>query len=93
MDRGASRRITLASGEGSIAPRGIAGVGAVLYGNLCSSVGKERACNAGDPGPIPVSGRCPGEGNGNPRQYPSLENLLDRRAWQTIARGVTKGQT
>ena len=28
--------------------------------------GKESACNVGDPGPIPVSGRSPGEGNGYP---------------------------
>ena len=31
-----------------------------------SSDGKESACNAGDPGLIPGSGRSPGEGNGNP---------------------------
>ena len=30
------------------------------------SDGKESACNAGDPGLIPGSGRSPGEGNGNP---------------------------
>ena len=30
------------------------------------SDGKESACNAGDPGSIPGSGRSPGEGNGNP---------------------------
>ena len=28
--------------------------------------GKESACNAGDPDPIPGSGRSPGEGNGEP---------------------------
>ena len=28
--------------------------------------GKEYACNAGDEGLIPGSGRSPGEGNGNP---------------------------
>ena len=33
----------------------------------CSSVGKESACSAGDPGSIPGLGRSPGEGNGNPR--------------------------
>ena len=33
------------------------------------SVGKESACNAGDPGSIAGSGRSPGEGNGNPLQY------------------------
>ena len=33
------------------------------------SDGKESACNAGDPCLIPVFGRSPGEGNGNPLQY------------------------
>ena len=31
-----------------------------------SSAGKESACNAGDPGLIPGSGRFPGEGIGCP---------------------------
>ena len=34
-----------------------------------SSVGKESACNAGDPGSIPGLGRSPGEGIGCPLQY------------------------
>ena len=34
-----------------------------------SSVGKEFACNAGDRGSIPGSGRSPGEGKGYPLQY------------------------
>ena len=34
-----------------------------------SSVGKESACNAGDPGSIPGSRRSPGEGIGYPLQY------------------------
>ena len=34
-----------------------------------SSVGKESACNAGDPGSIPGSGRSPGEMIGFPHQY------------------------
>ena len=34
-----------------------------------SSVGKESACNAGDPGTIPGSERSPGEGTGYPLQY------------------------
>ena len=40
--------------------------------------GKESACNVGDPGSIPRSGRSPGEGNGNPLQYSCLENAMDR---------------
>ena len=46
----------------------------------CSSVGKESACNAGDPGLIPGLGRFPGEGNDNPLQYSCLENPMDREA-------------
>ena len=38
------------------------------------SDGKVSAYNAGDLGSIPESGRCPGEGNGNPLQYSCLEN-------------------
>ena len=38
------------------------------------SAGKEPACNAGDPGSIPGSGRTPGGGHGNPLQYSCLEN-------------------
>ena len=34
-----------------------------------SSVGKESACNAGDPGSIPGSGRSTGEEIGYPLQY------------------------
>ena len=34
-----------------------------------SSVGKESACNAGDPGLIPGLGRSAGEGIGYPLQY------------------------
>ena len=54
-------------------------------GFLHSSVGKESACNARDPGSIPGLGRSPGEGNGNPLQYSSLENPMDRGAsWATV---------
>ena len=45
------------------------------------SDGKESACNAGDPGLIPGSGRSPGEGNGYPLQYSCLGNPMDRGAW------------
>ena len=37
--------------------------------SLVNSVGKESACNAGDPGSIPGLGRSAGEGNGYPLQY------------------------
>ena len=54
-----------------------------------SSVGKESACNAGDPDSIRGSGRSPGEGNGSPLQY-CLENPMDRRAWQATVHGVAR---
>ena len=46
-----------------------------------SSNGKESACNSGDPGLIPGSGRSHGEGNDNPFQYSFLENPMDTGAW------------
>ena len=44
--------------------------------------------NAGDTGPVPGSGRSPGEGNGNPLQYFCLENSMDRGAWQLQSGGL-----
>ena len=55
-----------------------------------SSVGKESAYNAGDPGVIPGSGRSPREGNGNPLQYSCLENPMDRGAWWATVHGVAR---
>ena len=62
-------------------------------GNISGSEVKASACNAGDLGSIPGSGRSPGEGNGNPLQYPCLENPLDRGAWWATVYGVTKSRT
>ena len=42
-----------------------------------SSDGKVSAYSAGALGSIPVLGRSPGEGNGNPLQYSCLENSMD----------------
>ena len=56
----------------------------------CSLVSKESACNAGDLGSMPGLGRSPGEGNGNPLQYPCLENPTDRGAWWAAVHGVPK---
>ena len=42
-----------------------------------SSEGKASACNVGDLGLVPGSGRSPGEGDGNPLQYSCLENSID----------------
>ena len=53
-----------------------------------SSVGKEPACNAGDPGSISESGRSTGEGIGYPLKYSGLENSMD-----CVVHGVTKSRT
>ena len=45
------------------------------------SDGKASACNAGDPGSIPGSGRSPGEGNGNPLQHSCLEKS---HGWRSL---------
>ena len=55
--------------------------------------GKESACQAGDAGSIPGSGRSPGERNGSPLQYFCLENPTDRGAWHAAVLGVAKSQT
>ena len=54
---------------------------------------KASACNAGDLGSIPVSGRSPGEGNVSPLQYSCLENPMDEGAWQATVHGVANSQT
>ena len=61
----------------------------IILGFPDSSVGKESACNAGDPGAVPGSGRSAGEGLGYPLQYswaslvvPSVKNLpAMRETW------------
>ena len=58
-----------------------------------SSDGKESACNAGDPGSVPGSGRSTGEGNGNLLQYSCMENPMDRGAWWATVHAVAKSWT
>ena len=57
------------------------------------SEAKVSACNMGDLGSIPGSGRSSGEGNGNPLQYSCLEDPMDGGAWWAIVHGVTKSRT
>ena len=57
------------------------------------SDGKESACNAGDQGSVPGSGRSPGEANGNPLQYSCLENPMDIGTWQATLDAIAKSRT
>ena len=78
------------------------GPGLATFGGFPGgSNSKEVACDAGDPGLIPGSGRSPGEKLGNPLQHSCLENPMDRGAWQAIVHesqrvrhdGVTNSST
>ena len=60
----------------------------LVVNNLPANTGDIR-----DTGSIPRSGRSPGEGHGNPLQYSSLENAMDRGAWQATVHGVAKSRT
>ena len=50
----------------------------IVKGFPGGSDSKESACNAGDEGYIPISGRSTGEGNGYSLQYFWLENSMDK---------------
>ena len=56
-------------------------------------LGKQSACNVGDPGSIPGLGRSPGGGDENPLQYSCLENSMDRGAWWATVHGIEESQT
>ena len=42
---------------------------------------------------IPGLGRSPEEGNGNPPQYSSLKNPMDRGDWWATVHGVGRSRT
>ena len=65
----------------------------LLEGFPGGSDGKASACNVGDLGSIPGSGRSSGGVNSNPLQYPCLVNPMDRGAWYAAVHGVAKSQT
>ena len=69
------------------------GLNLPFKGCLGGSDGKESACCAGDLGSVPVMGRSPGEGHGNPLQYSCLENPMDRGTWWAIVHEVAKSWT
>ena len=68
-----------------------------IYANIWGFPGgsevKVSACNAGDLGSIPGSGKSPEEGNGNPLQYSCLENPMDGGAWWATVHRIAKSRT
>ena len=68
-------------------------VGYCSVGFPGGSDSKESACSAGNLGLIPVSGKSPERGHGNPLRYSCLENPTDRGAWWATVHGVTKSWT
>ena len=54
---------------------------------------KDSACNAGDPGSIPGSGRSPEKGYGYPLEDSCLENSADRGTWRATDHRVTESQS
>ena len=63
------------------------------WASLVAQTAKNLPANAGDPGLILESERPPREGNGNPFQYPCLENSTDQGAWWAVVHGVTESDT
>ena len=61
-----------------------------MRGFTHSLIGKSSACNAGDPGLIPESGRYPGEGNDNLLQYSCLENPMDKGGLVGTIHGIAR---
>ena len=50
---------------------------------------RDPPASAGDVGSFPGSG-SPGEGNGNPLQYPCLEGSMDEGAWRATVQGIAR---
>ena len=70
-----------------------------IYHSVCLFMGfpdgsdnKESACNTGDLGSIPGSGRPPGQGNGNSLQYSCGECHGRGSLWATVP-GVANSWT
>ena len=61
--------------------------------HICGSDGKASAYNAGHLGSVCGSGRSSGEGNGNPLQYPCLDNPMKGGAWRATVHGIEMSRT
>ena len=65
----------------------------VFLGFPGGSDGKESFCNGKDLGFVPVLGRSPGGGHGNPLRYSCMENNYGQRSLVSYSPGVTKSHT
>ena len=64
-----------------------------IYVFIGASLLKNPPASAKGMDSISGSRRSPGKENGNPLQYSSLKNPMDRGAWQAIVHGVAKSRT
>ena len=82
-----SSSLVLRSACSHLFEAGYQNCGSSLHGwaSLVAQMVKQSACNAGDLGSFPGSGRSPGEGNSNPVQYSCLENRMDKGTWQGLS--------
>ena len=65
----------------------------ILYSSQVVNNSPANAGDVGDLGSISRSGRSPGVGNGNPLQYSSLENPMNREVWRAAVHEIAKSQT
>ena len=64
-----------------------------IYWKLPWWLRQQNACNEGDTGSIPGTGRSPEGGSSYPLQYSCLGNPMDRGAWWATVHVVEKGPT
>ena len=66
----------------------------LMWASLVIQMVNNLSAIRGDLSLIPVSGRSPGKGNGNPLQHSCLENSIDRGAWwATVHRAAETDMT
>ena len=65
----------------------------ILGASLLPLLVKNPPAKEEDTGSIPMSGRSPGGGHGNPLQYSCLENPMDRGVWWATVHRVPNSWT
>ena len=82
------QRIILSSWASLYQKKSLSWPGGSVVKNLPANAG-----NSKDSSSISVSGRSPGEGNGNPLHYCCLKNPMDRGAWQAAVHRIAEWDT